>query len=159
MNIISELKKIPLFKELNDDELQKVAEISIKKIFPGGSIIFREGESGDSLFLIIYGSVRILKTSERGEEEIVRLASGSVFGELALIDESQRSASAVAIENTELLDIIRDNLNNLIEENPKIGVKIYKAFSKLIASRLRGTTNDLLLIKNHLKNKHPGITN
>ena len=156
MKINEELRKIPLFKELDDDELLKVAEIAIKKNFPGGSIIFREGEKGDSLFLIVYGSIRILKTSERGEEEIVRLASGSVFGELALIDDSPRSATAITLENSELLDITRDNLNNLVEKYPVIGVKIFKAFSKLITSRLRGTTNDLLLIKNHLKGKHPG---
>ncbi len=151
------LRKNRVLKELTEEELQKFSEVVRERHLPGGAILFREGESGNSMFIIAYGSVKIMKTSKRGEEEIATLGTGAMFGELALIDGSPRSATAVTVEKTDLLEITREDLQKFFDEYPRIGLKLCLAMSRLITARLRNTTNDLLFIKNLLKSKTPDI--
>ncbi len=71
-----------------------------RKIFYGGDIIFREGDSGDCAYLIEHGSVRISKRTRRGDIELGMLGAGAIFGEMALIDDSPRMATATAAAET-----------------------------------------------------------
>ncbi len=93
----SQLKKIPLFANLTSDHLQKVADIATSKTFKANERIFAEGEVGAEMFLIAQGKVRISKmVAGVGEEALAILEPGSYFGEMALIDDTPRSADATA---------------------------------------------------------------
>ena len=155
MDKLAILRMNRVLKNLTEDELEKFAKIVRERHLPGGAILFREGEQGDALYIIAYGSIRILKTSKRGEEEVITLGTGAMFGELAMIDGSPRSATAIAMEKTDLLEVRREDLQQFFEEYPKIGLKLCLSMARLITSRLRATTNDLLFIKDLLKAKMP----
>ncbi len=155
MDKLAILRANRVLKALTEDELEKFAEVVKERHLPGGAILFREGEKGDALYIIAFGSIRILKTSKRGEEEIVTLGTGAMLGELAMIDGSPRSATAIAMEKTDLLEIRREDLDKFFDEYPKIGLKLCLSMARLITSRLRTTTNDLLFIKDLLKTKMP----
>ncbi len=155
MDKLAILRMNRVLQSLTEDELEKFAQIVKERHLPSGAILFREGEKGEALYIIAYGSIRILKTSKRGEEEIITLGTGAMFGELAMIDGSARSATAIAMEKSDLLEVTRDDLQQFFDEYPKIGLKLCLSMSRLITSRLRTTTNDLLFIKDLLKAKMP----
>ncbi len=157
MDKLAILRMNRVLQTLTEDELEKFAQIVRERHLPGGAILFREGEKGEAMYIIAYGSVRILKTSKRGEEEIITLGTGAMFGELALLDGSPRSATAITMEKTDLLEIRRDDLEKFFNEYPRIGLKLCLSMSRLITSRLRSTTNDLLFIKDLLKAKMPDL--
>lgn len=138
------LAKIPLFQELEELELEEVARIAVKENFGPGDVIFREGDKGDKLFLILEGKVAIVKlTPGKGTQTLANLNAGDYFGEMALIDEAPRSAGAVAESAATLLVITKPELNTLLESSPAIAAKLYKFFVKTLNERLRATNEKI----------------
>ncbi len=112
---IGSLAKIPFFAGLDPDALERVAAGMRARRFRRGEVIFHVGDPGDALFVIVDGEVKISLPSETGEEAILAtLRSGDVFGEIALLDGSPRSASATAISLTETVVLPRDRFRELI---------------------------------------------
>ena len=92
------LKKVALFEGLTQGQLAKVAQIGHSRDFPAGAFLFREGEAGQEMFVIEKGKVRISKTVPGiGEEALAILEPGQYFGEMAVIEDSPRSADAIAV--------------------------------------------------------------
>jgi CRP-like cAMP-binding protein len=105
--------------------------------------IFSEGDVGDALYLIRYGTVAIFRkdSSTGADEEITSLGSGSHFGEMALVNEDhRRKASIRAKENTFLMAFSRERLERLATEHPEVGLEIYRALAEALAKRLSAAT-------------------
>jgi len=106
------LRKVPLFASLSNGELEAVAASTRRRIFGKGVIIFHEDSAGETMHIIESGKVRIFILSESGHEASVRiLGCGEVFGELSVLDGLPRSAGAIAMEETHVLTLRRDDLS------------------------------------------------
>ncbi len=140
------LKQTTLFKELTEEELLEVILIGHVKKFKANKEIFREGDPGDTLFLIISGSVRISKMTSGTEEALAVLESKSFFGEMTLFDRQPRSAYAIAHEDSEVFAISADDLINLFDNNKRIAYKFLWAFCLTLTTRLRSTNEKFEVI-------------
>ncbi len=104
--MIALLKRIYLFENLSESELEKILAICVKQIFPKDSVIFKEGDAGDRCYILTSGAVRISKFIPNiGEEALAVLRAGDYFGEMALIDNFPRSAHAIVNENADVFAI------------------------------------------------------
>src|SRR4051812_47234083 len=102
------LKGVAIFKDLDDEELQQIAEVCKPENFNSGEYIFREGESGNRLYLVVEGEVRISRNVPgSGEEALAVLKAGALFGEMAVFDRSERSTDAISNGGTKTLTISR----------------------------------------------------
>ncbi|MEZ4873717.1 MAG: cyclic nucleotide-binding domain-containing protein [Bdellovibrionales bacterium] len=138
------LKNVYLFKKFSDSHLDVISEKSDIHIVEAGKSIFNEGDPAKAFFIIKSGSIRIHQKSEIGEPiEIVVLGPGSHFGEMAFLDKAIRSASATAIEKSEVVRVTFSTIEELIESNVKLGQELFKAFAQFLCSRLRVATSDL----------------
>nr|WP_279341138.1 cyclic nucleotide-binding domain-containing protein [Geothrix sp. SG198] len=120
--------------------------IGQKRQVAAGEVIFREGDAGDGLFIVLKGSVRISKRGATGEEALAVLAPPAYFGEMALIDLSARAADAIANEPSELFFIPLQDLRTIIETQHKIALKILYALCEVLAQRLRETNDRYMSI-------------
>jgi CRP-like cAMP-binding protein len=138
------LKTVPLFKDLDDAELVEVAEICREERFVSGEYIFREGESGNRLYLITEGEVRISRdVPGSGEEALAVLKPGAVFGEMAVFDRSERSTHAISNGGTTVLTITRADFEMLLDFNRELAYKVLWSVTRLLSARLRSTNDSL----------------
>ena len=115
------LRTVPLFSKLDDSELVRFAELTREKAYPKGSVIVFEDDPGDSLFVVRQGRVKVVLIGEDGREVILGvLGVGEHFGELSLIDDMPRSAHVIAMEDTNLLVLRRDDFRRRVESNPAV---------------------------------------
>ncbi|MEN8719151.1 MAG: cyclic nucleotide-binding domain-containing protein [Oceanococcaceae bacterium] len=145
------LKNIYLFEHFTEAELGAVEKTIIKHRFDAGEEIFSQGQAADSLYVIAYGSVRIQQEIGGGEVVIRPLATGSHFGEMALIDERPRSATVTAIEHTEVLEISYAGLQAIFAEQPALAAKLYRSLAHFLSGRLRETTSQLGFARSHFR--------
>ena len=125
------LAKCFLFKKLDPQALHKVARTAQQVNVNGHDIIFEANAPGDCMYLIRYGSVVI----DKDGEEIARLGQGSHFGEVALLDGRERSATVVAAEHAELIKLDRKRLEAVLASDPKLASDIYHAFCVYLCSQ------------------------
>jgi CRP-like cAMP-binding protein len=140
----AQLKQIALFEGLNSPQLAKVTGIFTERHFEAGERIFEEGEQGDQFFVILEGRVRISKMIQGiGEEALAILEHGSYFGEMALIDDTPRSADAIAHTSCTLGIIRRETLDGLMFTDKEIGYTLLWTFVRTLAVRLRETNEKI----------------
>lgn len=130
------LRSVPVFKDLSPEDLMKLAEIATAVEHPAGKVVFRLGDPGDVMCVVVSGTVEI----RNGEQLIATQRANDFFGELALFDQEPRSADAVCVEDTVLLEIGGADLEALMERRPEIAREIIR----VLARRLRQTTKDLV---------------
>lgn len=118
------LKDVQLFKGLNRKLLRKLLIDLVEKEYEAGEIIFSEGDVGKALYVILDGSVKIVKKTDSGEKVLAVLGPGSYFGELALINQSPRFASAITEEKANLLIMYKSYFDNLIKGNSAISSRV-----------------------------------
>lgn len=124
------LRNVPLFSDFSEEELEKLLAISKEKTYPKDSIIFQRDEIGNFFFLICSGKVKVIIETEEGKEGILSiLYPKEFFGEMSLLDGEPRSASIVALEETSVILINRDDFLNLLYKHPEIALKILKTLS------------------------------
>jgi CRP-like cAMP-binding protein len=124
------LRDISIFSELNDEELDLLAETAREKKYEKNSTIVREGEASASLFIIRSGAVNVVLEKETGGEvHLSTLRQGSYFGEMSLFDESTRSATVTAQEDTTVVEISREDFLQQITKSPRIALKILSEMS------------------------------
>lgn len=139
------LKLIPIFKDLSKRELKYLSSIVYQRSYEEGEYIFDTGQPGAAMFIIKDGKVNITKLNENGDEIILAtLEEGEFLGELALLDNSGRSASAYALSRIQTLSIFRADLEKLLETRPALGGKIMRRLAVVIGLRLKAT-NELLI--------------
>ena len=138
------LRPIPLFTALTAEELGKIAELCETKRWESGAYIFREGEPGNRLFIIVEGGVRISREIPgAGEEALAVLKRGALFGEMAVFDKSERSTDAISHGGTTALTISRSELEMLLEFNRDLAYKVLWAVVRMLSGRLRSTNESL----------------
>jgi CRP-like cAMP-binding protein len=140
MSIVSLLKKVDLLNGLSDSQLEKVAELCREQTFNADGIIFKENDKSSELYLIQDGLVEItLSVPEPGtEKSLVTLGNGQIFGEMALLDEGPRTASARCIaDGTRLWVAKRADFISLCEEDTGIGFIVMKNIAADLSFKLR----------------------
>jgi CRP-like cAMP-binding protein len=138
------LERVAIFKDLNGDELRQVADVCKREQFTSGEYIFREGEHGNRLYLIVHGEVRISRdVPGSGEEALAVLKPGALFGEMAVFDRTERSTHAISNGGTTVLSISRPDLEMLLDFNRDMAYKVLWACVRLLSSRLRSTNDSL----------------
>lgn len=138
------LRNVPVFADFSKRELREVERIVHHRDFKAGEIIFRQGDPGLGMYIIIQGDVQIVN-NENPDNPIIysELTDGDFFGDLALVDDASRSATALSSGETRLISFFRPELQDIITRFPAIGNKVLMNLAKVIASRLR-KTNDYL---------------
>jgi len=141
-SFISVLKQSDIFYQFTPTQLELVANLCEDVVFSKGEIIFEENSSSKELYVIADGEVKILINSGAGKKgtTVATLRRGQSFGEVALVDEGLRSASARAAEkDTRLVVIQRDRLLMLCETYPQLGYRLMYNFSADLAMKIRNT--------------------
>ena len=138
------LRPLPLFTSLTADERAKSAELCETKSWESGEYIFREGEPGNRLFIIVEGGVRISREIPgAGEEALAVLKRGALFGEMAVFDKSERSTDAISHGGTTALTISRSEFEMLLEFNRDLAYKVLWSVVRMLSGRLRSTNDSL----------------
>lgn len=142
--MIDLLKKIHLFANLTEQELEKILRLCVKQTFARGTTIFKDGDPGDRCYIVLSGAVRISKFIPNiGEEALAVLKPGDYFGEMALIDNSPRSANAIANDDADVFAINQVDLEKLLIEDRELGYKLFWTFTKTLSKRLRETNEKI----------------
>jgi ATP/ADP translocase len=133
------LKRASIFDKVNSEDLAALARVATVAVYAPGETIVREGDAGDALFVIVRGSVGVV----HDKQQVASLGPGEPFGEMAVLDREPRSASAVALEETEVLWIGSEEFYEVLHEQ----VEIAEGVIRMLSNRLRGATAELGRIK------------
>ena len=141
------LASLEVFSELEARELEQVAQVAVPRSFDRGEVIFREGDSGDTCYVVRSGSVSIQR-EHRGPGEagpgrtlaLAELRAGAMFGELAVFGGEVRSATAEALEPTAVVAILAADIQRVLRSDPEIALKMLSA----LAARVRRANERLL---------------
>ena len=148
-NRIRDLKTFPLLNRLSDEELSLLAAVMQERSFPAGTEILREGEEGDEMFLLLEGSVDILKTTPFGDKYVTASLQDSYhcsFGEMALIDKGKRSATVQAKTDCRTLSLKYEAFQSFCRENPTIGLELLMSISATLVRDLRMENENLHIV-------------
>jgi CRP-like cAMP-binding protein len=134
----NQLKKLDWFDDLPDDMLTALTQKVQKRKLDKGDMLFAKGEEGDSLFVINSGLVKIVTEDSQGSEVVLnQLGAGEVIGEMALLDNEPRSAGVIALSETAVLELKRDDFMDIMKQQPDLALSVIRKFS----SRMRYNTN------------------
>lgn len=134
------LRKVSLFSDLSEAELQSISSVTAVRTYPKNTIIISEGDNSDSLYAILSGKVKVYLSDDEGREIIINIqGAGEYFGELALLDDSPRSASVMTLEETRLAVISKSAFEECLTKHPELGLRIIRELS----ARLRHLTQNV----------------
>ena len=134
------LQQVELFQGLSTEELSALASSSTSRSFPKNTVVIHENDPADSLFIIESGKVKVYCSDKNGKEFIMNTqGAGDYFGELALLDDSARSASVRTVEKSSFCIIFKDDFNQVLDDHPNIARKLIRNLS----SRVRKLTADV----------------
>lgn len=122
------VRGVPIFKELRDDFLVRLASVMDELSFPENYSIFKEGQEGRSLYIVVSGQVRV----HLSDRDLAKLDKGACFGEMSLFDAEPRSATITTLEPCECLMLTQMQLYDAIDETPGIAVNIIRLLSRRI---------------------------
>ncbi len=129
------VRAVPIFQELRDDFLVRLASVMDELSFPANHTIFTQGQEGRSLYIVVSGSVRV----HLSDRELAQLKQGACFGEMSLFDAEPRSASVTTLEPCACLMLTQLQLYDAIDETPGIAINIIR----LLSRRIRELNNKL----------------
>ncbi|MBS3966269.1 MAG: Crp/Fnr family transcriptional regulator [Truepera sp.] len=133
------LRQVPLFKDVPQRAIDIAAEAMQLRSFEAGSTLFREGDTGEALYILVSGLVKVSKVDLDGHEKTLAIfQSSEVLGEMALLSEDQRSATALALSKVEALVLYRDDFLKLLTNYPIINLNL----TSTLAQRLRGMSDE-----------------
>ena len=139
--------KVHIFAGLQVAYLRRIAAVGTRERHGSGAMIFSEGATGDKMYLILSGAVRISRqVPGMGEEALAVLKAGDYFGEMSLIDESPRSADARAHEDTELFVIRKEDLEDLLFVDRDLAYDLLWNFVRTLSGRLRETNDKMTFL-------------
>jgi len=134
------LRSVPIFSELTEADFSSLAKVANRRRYPKDSVVFFENEQGDFFFMILEGRIKVTILGDDGREVILTLlGSGDFFGEMALLDNEPRSATAIAVEDTELLSLHRNDFQAVLSDNRSITVGLIK----VLTGRLRRANHQI----------------
>lgn len=130
--------KVPIFENLNCDELSEVVKSINHNVYSKGEILFDEGSTANNMFFVNEGKVKLYKYTKDGKEQILHILSeGDFFGELNLLNSSIHNFSAKAIKNSKICSLSNEEMKNIIMKKPQIGIKLLES----VGERLANTEN------------------
>jgi CRP-like cAMP-binding protein len=125
------LKYVPIFSDLDNETLEKISKLGIRKSFKKDSVVLFEHETGAALFVIIEGKVKVSRVSDDGKEVILTILSDSdFFGEMAILDGLSRSANVTAMEDSELFIIQRSEFLELLQNHPEVSIALLQELTQ-----------------------------
>jgi len=137
---IALLHRVPVFETLAEEDLARVAEVSVPRSFEPGEVVFREGDQSDTCYIVRSGHARAIREHPDGRSiTLATFGPGDFFGELAMFDDERRSATVEALERAEAMAILGRDMRRLLREHPDIAVKMITALGR----RLRQTNERL----------------
>ena len=140
INEASMLDKVELFQGLSPEELAALSASSTQRSFPKNTVVIHENEPADSLFIILSGKVKVYCSDKSGKEFIMNTQGpGDYFGELALVDDSLRSASVRTVEKCDFVVVYKDAFNAVLRAHPNIASSLIRN----LAQRVRKLTADV----------------
>jgi CRP/FNR family cyclic AMP-dependent transcriptional regulator len=140
------LRSVPLFAQVPEGDLRALAQLVRERTHPRGSLILTQGDPGEALFLIRSGQVKVSVVAEDGREVILSvLGPGSFFGEMALVDDEPRSAHVIAMEDTSLLQLRREDFRTRLRSSPELSIALLRELSRRLR-RADDTITSLMLL-------------
>ncbi|MGW0805809.1 Crp/Fnr family transcriptional regulator [Nonomuraea sp. NPDC002799] len=140
------LARIPLFRVLGESGIQSTARAGLARRYRSGQIIFHQGDPGESLYVLLDGLVKVVFTTEHGDEIVLNMLSGGdTFGEMALLDGSPRSASIVTVRPAWVFVLPRARLLELMREHPGLADEFLRMLGHMVR-RLTGQAADLAFL-------------
>ncbi len=134
MSKVEHLRKVPIFSDLSDSDLEKISSKMISRIYEKGKMILLEESEGETFFIILSGVVKVTRLSDDGREVILAiLGESDFFGEMSLLDGEGRSANIVANEKSEVVTLSRRDFLDCLQKYPKIAIALLEE----LAVRLR----------------------
>jgi CRP-like cAMP-binding protein len=134
MSATDVLKRVPLFADLSEVDLARFGEVTREREYPKNSVILFEDDPGDALYIVSTGQVKVVLIGEDGREVILSvLGDGDFFGEMSLIDDEPRSAHVIAMRDSHLLVLRRDDFQSQLEQHPKVALELLR----VLVQRLR----------------------
>lgn len=157
-DVLDALKNTYIFQALSRRELRFLQGMVHVRSFRSGEPIFRQGEVGVGMYIILKGSLEVYSEQTRDEDApakshlVTRLRHGDFFGELSLVEtNSRRSATAIATEESVLIGFFKPDLLEILERQPHMGVKILLGLSEVLGRRLKETTIKVSELKDELR--------
>jgi signal transduction histidine kinase len=138
--MLDELRKIPLFADLSEEDLERLYEMAETVSIPAGRLVLREGDQGDSLFVVLTGELEVTKRQSSQDVLLALYKPGQFFGEMALLEQAPRSASVRTLQESRLLVISQVAFQTLLSCSPSAPLKILRT----VTSRLRSTESALI---------------
>jgi CRP/FNR family cyclic AMP-dependent transcriptional regulator len=131
LSVADILRKVPLFGQLAPSDLERVVEISRERTYPRNSVILFEDDPGDALYVVADGQVKVVLIGEDGREVILSvMGEGEFFGEMALVDDEPRSAHVIAMEDSTLLVLRREDFQGILTQTPGIALALLRELSR-----------------------------
>ena len=131
------LKRIPFFKGMSPEQLSEIARQGSSEEMVADQVIFREGDLGDRLYLLLEGKIAVRREKNGETVTLAELGAGEVFGELALIDAEERSATVVALEKGRLFTLKRKPFHQLLSKSPRMVAMLLVGLSAKIRKNAR----------------------
>ena len=147
------LRRNQVFQDLTDEEIALLLRLTTQRDFPAGAKVMQEGEMGESMFLLSSGQVEVSKrllleiAAEAPREKVMtRLSAevGVVLGEMAVIDKEVRSATVTTLTPCSMLELSRQNFQEILQTYPVMGVKILLGLARLLCQRLRQSGEEII---------------
>ena len=144
-NKLTDIRKMEIFQYFDEAEIKKIAQFLSKLSYKANEVIFKEGDEGDTMYLVSRGCVSILFDIKKGKrrKRVASFGEGVFFGDMALLEEKPRSATAIAESDTDLYAFSRKDFLYLLENEPKIATKIQLGIARELSARLRSTSEEL----------------
>ena len=141
------LASVDLFAELPSSQLRRLAAIGREGRYRKGAKVFDEGSSGDTFYLILEGAVRISRQIPgMGEEALAVLRAGAYFGEMSLIDDAPRSATAIVHESLRCFELGRGELEDLLFVDRELAYAVLWNFVRTLSRRLRDSNDKMTFL-------------
>ena len=127
------LRKVPLFTELSLERLESIHQLMHESNYLAGECVVREGDIGDDLFILLEGELEIYKNHGTPDERLLNtLTPVAYMGEMAILDDSERSATAIASKDSRLLSLGGDTFKEIVLQTPEISFEIFKVLTARI---------------------------
>jgi CRP-like cAMP-binding protein len=134
------LRSVPIFSELTETDFTSLGRVANRRRYPKDAVVFFENEQGDFFFMILEGRIKVTILGDDGREVILSLlGAGDFFGEMALLDNEPRSATAIAVEDSELLSLHRNDFQSVLTDNRSIMIGLIK----ILTARLRRANHQI----------------
>ena len=124
------LREIPIFADLSPEDLKLIAEIAREEWYPRNTVIFREGEDGNMMFIIVEGQLQVLRDVNGTEQVLAQRGPGDFVGEMAIIESAPRSATLAAQTDVRGLAIDGETFKGILRERPDVSFAVLRSVSR-----------------------------